>query len=535
VSNYRPGPQRPKSSSQLQFEAMQRRIGQRFGEFGDREAAAEDVDPFDDNHLKPTLGIIAGLFVVSAAVTYTIGTQSRILNIVAALVVGGLLSHALTRYPVHISARHFLAAALFLEAATDIPTFWKPPLAFADVAFYASLKDFAGVPGMSLPFFFFGALYLLYRARRETRRNEDIVPPPKQAMNLLTAFLVAVVALEAFGLARGGNLQPSFFQILHLLTLPIVAMAFLYAFRGTEDLPAIGTIIVAVAVARSALCFGTYFLLAWKFRTEEGFFVTTHADTVLFSTAIFCLIAYAIEDRQRRVVTRCLALAAAVFVGVALNNRRLAFVSLGAAPAMMYLSLKPSATKAKVTRAAFVVAGLVLAYTIVGSQAEGDSPLWKPAKLAMSVLDQKDNSSESRDIENYNLIYTMSQSPIVGTGFGWEYKEKLLVYDISKLFALYRYIAHNGVLWIWSVGGVVGFTALWVIYPATMTLGIRAYRTAEQPVERAAALASIGVVVATLAQIWGDQGWNSYLTLILFSLAFATAARLEAKGQDAPA
>lgn len=511
---------------------MQRRISQRFGEFGERDEAGAELDPFEDNFFRETIRVVLGLFVISAALTYTIGTQSRMLNIIAALVVGGVLHHALTRYPVHISARYFLAASIFLEAATDIPTFWKPPLAFADVAFYASLKDFAGVPGMSLPFFFFGALYLLYRARKVTRKDDSLVPPPRHAVSTMTFFLGAVIALEAFGLVRGGNLQPSFFQILHLLTLPIVAMAFLYAFRGTEDLPAIGTIIVTVAVVRSALCAGTYFTLARKFKDTEGFFVTTHADTVLFSTAIFVLLAYAIEDRQKKIVTRCLGLAAAVFLGVAFNNRRLAFVSLGAAPVMMYLSLKPSPTKQKVTRAAFIGVALILLYLIAGSQVEGDSPLFKPAKLAMSVLDQKDSSSESRDIENYNLIYTMSQSPLVGQGFGWEYKEKLQLYDISNLFTLYRYIAHNGVLWIWSVGGVVGFTALWLIYPLTMTLGIRAYRTSEEATERAASLASIGVVVATLAQIWGDQGWNSYLTLILFSLAFATIARLEAKGQE---
>jgi hypothetical protein len=532
LSNYRPGPQRGKSASQLQFEAMQRRISQRFGEFGERDAAADAVDPLDDNHIRETLKVIAGLLVVSAIMTYTLGTASRIVNIASAVVAAASLGHVLTRYPVHISARYFLGISIFLEAATDIPTFWHPPLAFADMAYYASLKDFAGVPGMSLPLFFFGALGLLYRARKATRRRDDIVPPPRHAVRTMTFFLGAVVALEAYGLFRGGNLTPSFFQILHLFTLPVVGLAFLYAFRGYEDLPAIGGIVVTVALVRSGLCAVTYFTLARSFKDTEGFFVTTHADTVLFATAIFILLGYAIENREKKTVWRALGLGAAIFVGIALNNRRLAFVSLGAAPVMMYLSLRPSPTKRRVTRAAFFVVAMVLLYVIVGNQVEGDAPLWKPAKLAMSVLDQKDSSSESRDIENYNLIYTMSQSPVLGQGFGWEYKEKLQLYDISELFALYRYIAHNGVLWIWSVGGVVGFTALWLIYPLTITLGIRGYRTAQNPVERAAALAGIGVVVATMAQIWGDQGWNSYLTLILFSLAFSVLARLEAATEE---
>jgi len=535
VSNqsYRPGPQRPRTASQIQYEAMQRRISQRFGEFGERDAAAVSHDPLEDNHVRPMLKVMAGLLAASAIMTYTVGTASRIANGFVAVIVAGLVYHMVTRFPVHESARYFFGVSIFLEAATDIPTYWHPPLAFADMAYYASLKDFAGVPGLSLPIFFFGAIGLLHRARKNLRKREELTPPPRHAVQAMTFFLVAVLSVEAWGLARGGNLQPSFFQILHLVTMPLVGLTFLYAFRGPEDLPAIGSIIVTAAVARSALCTFTYFTLAARFHNEEGFFVTTHADTVLFTAAIFILIAYAIETRDRRTVLRCIGLTAAIFAGVALNNRRLAFVSLGAAPVMMYLSLKPSPTKRKVTRAAFVVVGLVLVYLIVGGQMEGDSPLWKPAKLAMSVLDQKDSSSESRDIENYNLIYTMSQSPAVGQGFGWEYKEKLQLYDISELFSLYRYIAHNGVLWIWSVGGVVGFTALWFIYPLTITLGMRAYRTAQNPVERAASLAGIGVVVAVIAQIWGDQGWNSYLTLILFAVAFASLARLEAAGEVA--
>ncbi len=521
---------RPRSASQVQFEEMQRRVGRRLGVFGERDGLDEDRDPLADNQLKPTLQLMGALFAVSVVMTYGLGTDSKAVNIIAAIVAAGLLWSALTRPPVHVSARIFLATALFLEAATDLPTFWRPPLKFVDMAFYASLKDFAGVPGLSLPLFFFGAAGLLYRARKVSRARDpdEVAPPSKAAVRGMVAFLIAVIALEAWGLARGGLVQQSFFQIIHLVTMPIVGLAFLHAFRGSKDLPAIGTIIVTVAVARSLLCVGVYFTLARTFHDAEGYFTTTHADTVLFATALFILLAYAIEHRSRKVVLRCLGLALVVLGGVALNNRRLAFVSLGAAPVMMYLSLKPSPTKRRVTRAAFFGVALILAYVILGSQASGDNPLWKPAKLAMSVLDQKDSSSEARDIENYNLIYTMSQNPVLGTGFGWEYSEKLKLYDISELFALYRYIAHNGVLWIWSVGGFLGFTALWFIYPLSMTFGIRGYRQALTPIERTGALTSIGIVVACMAQIWGDQGWNSYLTLVMFSVGYAIAAQLEA-------
>jgi O-antigen ligase len=165
---------------------------------------------------------------------------------------------------------------------------------------------------------------------------------------------------------------------------------------------------------------------------------------------------------------------------------------------------------------------------LVGSEIVSPSPLLKPAKLVVSVMDQKDNSSISRDIENENLIYTLRQSPVVSTGFGHEYQYSPAnpPVDLGELFKNFRLIAHNGVLWIWSLAGVVGFTLLWMIYPLASTLALRGYRAAQTPLERSAALGSLGAVVICVIQIWGDQGFNSYMTLVTFGVSFAISTRL---------
>lgn len=152
----------------------------------------------------------------------------------------------------------------------------------------------------------------------------------------------------------------------------------------------------------------------------------------------------------------------------------------------------------------------------------------KPAKLVMSVLDQKDSSSLSRDVENENLIYTMSQSPLLSTGFGFNYQSSPNnpPVDLSDVFVNYRLIAHNGVLWMWSWGGLIGFTILWMLFPVAGTLALRAYRAAYTPLERSAALSALGATAICVVQVWGDQGLNGYMTPITFSIAFAVATRL---------
>jgi hypothetical protein len=146
-------------------------------------------------------------------------------------------------------------------------------------------------------------------------------------------------------------------------------------------------------------------------------------------------------------------------------------------------------------------------------------------------MDQKDNSSISRDIENENLIFTLRQNPIVTMGFGHEYQysPNNPPVDLGELFKNYRLIAHNGVLWIWSLAGVVGFTLLWTIYPLGATLALRGYRAASTPLERSSALGALAAVVVCVVQIWGDQGFNSYMTLVTFGVSFAVATRLAAR------
>jgi O-antigen ligase len=174
---------------------------------------------------------------------------------------------------------------------------------------------------------------------------------------------------------------------------------------------------------------------------------------------------------------------------------------------------------------------MMVGYVLIGSEIPSSSPLLKPAKLVVSVMDQKDNSSISRDIENENLIYTLKQNPVITTGFGHEYQysPNNPPVDLGELFKNFRLIAHNGVLWIWSLAGVVGFTLLWMIYPLASTLALRGYRAAQSPLERSSALAALAAVVVCVIQIWGDQGFNSYMTLVTFGVAFAIASRLSVR------
>jgi O-antigen ligase len=186
--------------------------------------------------------------------------------------------------------------------------------------------------------------------------------------------------------------------------------------------------------------------------------------------------------------------------------------------------LRPSPFKRTLMRSLVFVLPVFAIYVRVGGTS--DNAFFAPAALIHSVMSGEDRSSLTRDIENYNLIVTLRENKIFGPGFGSEYIEAVRADDISVGFSLYKFIAHNSVLWLWSLGGLVGFALLWMVYPVQAYFSARGYRLGRTPIERAAGLATLAGTATALAQDWGDMGFNSYTNVAMFAGCYAVAAKL---------
>ncbi|MBX3231224.1 MAG: hypothetical protein KIT84_09805 [Labilithrix sp.] len=506
----------------------------------------DERELLQDDYLKTTVRLIAFVFGLSlfawiaTSTTFDApGIWANSFRFDTALVVvwGPLLIWALRRLRVKNAVRIYLVLALFIEPFSETMMkgqgdgYWDSYMWPAAVAYYGTIKEWSGMPGASLPVFFFVTVGLLYRAVWG-KKSGDYIAPPKWSRTIYFVFMGGVLALCVWGLIHGGSFQSEVRQVLHLFQLPIIGLLFLYALRVPEDVPAIGTIFVATAMLRGVLVlwiyFGVFVPAGITQRPGHPEWCTTHSDSVLFVMGILIVVLHAFEQRTKRTIYRAIGISAFLLLAMAFNNRRLAFVSLAIAPAAIYIALKPSKRKRRVTTALAIGIPLLLGYVLVGSEINSPSPLLKPAKLVMSVLEQKDTSSQSRDIENENLIYTLRENVLVPTGFGseYQYSPNNPPVDLTDVFVNYRLIAHNGVLWLWSLGGVVGFTVLWLIFPITGTLALRAYRSAPTALERSAALTSFGSVAVCIVQIWGDQGANGYMTPVTIAVSYAIATRL---------
>ena len=473
-----------------------------------------------DAFLWPSILIVLLIF-VGCWIADQVGSNVLIF----AVLWGPLLYRYVLAAPVHLSARVMFLLALVLEPPAEQPGYgyWTSVLAPASQIYYDALKAWAGIPGLSFSLYTLLCLVLYFRATRG-RKAPGYVAPPPEAVKAVKLWLLALTLLLIWGLIRGGNGKAAFFQLQHLYTLGFCALAFLHALRGPADLRALGTIVVVAAITKGLLVGWVYYVVCAPMGLKP-FYATTHSDSVTFAMCIIILATRLFEERDGRSLRLFLCIVPFIVMAIVMNNRRLAFVGVGFGVVTTYAVMKSGRLKRKIARIALALAPLVVVYVKVGGHST--NPLFAPAAMVNSALSGTDSSSITRDIENYNLIFTMNQQGrILGTGFGHEYIEAVRADDISQAFALYRYIPHNSVLWLWSFGGLIGFTALWMVYPLLAYFGARGYHGSLDPIERAAGLTTLAGAMTLMAQNWGDMGLQSYTSLTVFGICYSVAAKL---------
>jgi O-antigen ligase len=150
-----------------------------------------------------------------------------------------------------------------------------------------------------------------------------------------------------------------------------------------------------------------------------------------------------------------------------------------------------------------------------------------PVSLLRSVVDAKsDRSTLDRDLENFNLVATFANHPLIGVGMGQPYVEAVKGDDISHAFPEYRYVPHNSVLGLWAWGGLIGFLGFWTAPMVALLAAARHHRAALTCEQRVASFVVIAAVEIYMLQCWGDMGFVDPKAIFIGGAALGVAARL---------
>jgi hypothetical protein len=472
------------------------------------------------------VAIFAGAIALSTAalMVATEGNPIAVLSPVLLAVLAAVAWSAPLRYTV--------CGLLFLALATESPGdaggFYESPFFKLGALLHANLNQTVPVnalrfTGVDVLIFAVSAVVIVRRAQGELAQSGAFWSPRPLIYAALGA-LLTVAALTAYGVSTGGDPNQVYWQTHQFVLVPILFFLLDAALRGPRDHALLAKTFLAAAGCKALLSI----YVGLTVRRPDGLplqWTTSHGDSVLFAAAVSMLAANFIErpTRRRAIVSSLLALP--LLAGMVLNNRRLVWVELAGSFLCFYALSFSTPLKRSLTRLFVLSLPLLILYIVAGWGS--GSRLFKPVQTIRSVVESKsDRSTEERDVENFNLLYTLRSFPLAGLGFGHGYIEAVKGDDISNLFSQYRQIPHNSLLGVWAFGGVAGFTGICMFPAFGVFFAARAYRRSQVASERAAALTVIGVVLLYLIQCYGDMGFVSWTGSVTLAAALCVAGKL---------
>ncbi|HYJ08486.1 MAG TPA: O-antigen ligase family protein [Polyangiaceae bacterium] len=454
------------------------------------------------------------------------------------LIIVPALLYAAARVPLRYSLMVMMFFALVLPNPNEgIPTFdWLPPGYALGRVLLNHLNTFdhdnallrmIPVSAMEIAFIILAIIYFARKANGSRIDTLGRLATPEPMLKLTRWSLLAILFVWLWGLVRGGSFGHSLWQLNAVVYIPICFLLFQAAIRGPQDHAALAKTLLAAAAYKSLLA--TYVMQTvrgdpdpWTKIPAKLPYATAHADSVLFADACLVMIALLLE---RAKIKRWAAFLLPLFMlGMIMNNRRLVWVQLIAVLATVFIVSKDNPIKRLIKRATLVGIPVAALYVAAGWNS-GGGRLFKPVRTLRSVIDAKsDGSSYWRELENFNLIATLRQNPIFGSGFGHPYPEYVPMPPVD--YPLEHYVPHNGILGLWAFCGVVGWAGLTMLWAGGVYFAMRAYHGAQRGTDRAAALVCFGAVLVWLMQAWGDLGLGVWTSVFTVAPAFAVASKL---------
>lgn len=439
---------------------------------------------------------------------------------------------AIWRLPLRYPCLALTFLVLTLENPTEVPAggLWKSPLydagallmAHMNVTFEASWLVFSGIDVVLVALL----VVALHRWLTGRGRELDRAGEGGPIRGFAALCLGGAAWMWLWGAGRGGaDFGSALWQVQRVVYLPIFCLVFLTALRGHADRVALGKVIVAAACFKAVLAIYLRLTVAPPPGEAILAYATTHQDSMLFAGAFCLLVAPLLETFDLRRAWRRLLLLPLLVAGMVANHRRIVWVELIAGLLVLAVVTPWTPPKRAIARAAVLASPLALAYLAIGWGSTAS--VFQPVQVIRSIVDSKaDPSTEWRDWENYDLIFTLRQSPLFGAGYGHGYIELVKLPDISQSYALYRFIPHNAILGLWTYGGFIGFASLTTLIVVGVFLAVRVHGRAARAVDRATALSALAVIVVYLVHCYGDMGLGTWTSVFTVGPALAVVSRL---------
>jgi hypothetical protein len=469
---------------------------------------------------------------------------SIVLTLLAVLVGDATLSHligivvfgSIVFMMVRVPLRHSMMALMFLALTLENPSenfaagHWQSPLFIVGAVYFLHLSVMSSIPvplsGLEVLLGVLAVIALLRKSSGSKIDSAGRIATPQPLVKLAWLSFAGIAFVLLVGMARGGNFSMALWQVDRVVHLPVVFLLLHLALRGPKDHEALARVLISAAVVRACVAVyvvNTVVVPDYDGRPGQLAWATSHHDSILFACAFVVLISMMLERVGRRATRTALLLLPVLALGMVANNRRMVWVQIAMVFATLYFATPTNATKRKIKIAVLLLSPLILGYLAAGWDSKDG--IFKPVAMVRSVVDpQSDASTLWRELENYDILFTMRHYWLLGAGYGNPYWEVVPLPEIP--YELEKYLPHNSILGLWCFCGFLGYTALTLLWGAGVYFAMRAYRASQKPTDRVAALTSLGSVLVYMIQCYGDMGLGSWTGVFIVGAAVCVAGKL---------
>ncbi len=259
--------------------------------------------------------------------------------------------------------------------------------------------------------------------------------------------------------------------------------------------------------------------------------IMSHEESFFWVSLLVLLFLFYLYHRYRPQLRLILLILPCVIVALVANQRRADYIALIvglAATWLLIFYLKPR-TRKKLLVLLLICVVLGAGYIAIFANSTGG--IGGPAHAIVTIFQpdaQVASSNKYRTIENYDLIYNVKSSPLIGLGFGKKFFQPIHLTNIFKKDQDYLYIPHNTVYWIWMRLGLIGFFALWYLFGTAIIRAGMIIRSLQDPYLQLTAIYIVGVIFIEIIVAYGDYQFFAYRNVIYTGLLLGILMKLPA-------
>jgi hypothetical protein len=381
-----------------------------------------------------------------AIITLSKGNTAVPLGLLGILVAATIGPRVLT-LPLHQILVGFFFLMLFLDVPAAPAYYHVDPFTeiLGGVLLFNSLGNTLGIPGLSIlpiDLITYGMFLLVVVLYIPQYSKLGLLPGDKTlivraGMVLLAAILAGVV----WGLAKGHQPYLMFIQVRFLFYLYFWFMIGFWSIYQVEQATAMLNSLTFAMVFKSLIAIYIYWTELRQFADAE--YLVDHHTSIFWGIAMIYIFARCFlwnrDLKMKMVGTALIALLAYPYI---LNDRRTSFLGIGFTFVFMLVVLKREQLRRLFG---------ILKYGL---------PVYLVLFINHWIKNQDQNPIDYRDLENFNILAMLAQSPLLGFGFGQRFEMVAPMPDISLIYPLFDLIPHNTMLAFWAYGGPFAMAAL---------------------------------------------------------------------------